>query len=111
MQTHLRRLAAIAAFTIGATVYSTIPSIAQDQEHRDSTQYQHTDASANHPDYSSNKFYRLGNQEGLQDHKRNTQRTSHNHQYKTDDDKKAHDYGYQEGWQGKDYRDTQRDPH
>jgi hypothetical protein len=117
MQTHLRRLAVIAALTIGASACSAIPAMAQDQEHRDSTmqnQREHTDNAANHPDYSNNRYYRLGNQEGAQDHKRNKQRTSHNHAYKSDDDRKAHDYGYQQGWQGSNNRDNHEnheDPH
>jgi hypothetical protein len=45
----------------------------------------------------------LGNSEGYEDYKRKTQRKEHNHKYRNDDDRKAHDYGYQQGWQGQRY--------
>lgn len=122
MHTHLQRLAAIAALAIGATACGTLPALAQEHhddaaEHQrvETTQAEHqrveTTQYANRPDYSNNRYYRLGNQEGVQDHRRNTQRANHNHKYKTDEDRKAHDYGYQEGWQGRNYRDNQRDQH
>jgi hypothetical protein len=112
MHTHLQRLAAIAALAIGATACGTLPALAQ-EHHDDAAEHQRAETNqyAEHPDYSNNRYYRLGNQEGVQDHRRNTQRANHNHKYKTDDDRKAHDYGYQEGWQGKSNRDNQRDPH
>jgi hypothetical protein len=75
---------------------------AQDQEHRDQK-----DDRVQHPEYLNNSYYRLGNKEGLEDHKRNVQRTTHDHHYKTDTDKEAHDYGYQEGWKGQSYRKPQ----
>jgi hypothetical protein len=100
MHTQLRRLAAIAALTIGATACS-IPAVAQYQERHDST----AQTQENHPDYSKNKFYVMGNKEGYQDHQRNKQRPSHTHRYKSDNDRQAHDYGYQEGYQGRSYRD------
>jgi hypothetical protein len=105
MHKQLQRLAMYSALAIGATVLS-VPSalattMAQDQDHRDQVQ---------HPDYSHNKYYQLGNKEGLQDHKKNVQRTTHDHTYKTDMDKKAHDEGYQQGWQGQDYRAPHPDP-
>lgn len=100
----LRRMAAISALAIGAAAVSAIPLVAQEQEHRDSTAQRDYNSNNNQSDYSNNQFYRLGNQEGLQDHQRNKRRASHNHKYKTDDDRKAHDYGYQEGWQGRNYR-------
>ena len=112
MHTQLRRMAAIAAFTIGAGAFTTlIPILAQEQEHRDSTAQRdyNRDNSTNHPDYSNNSYYRMGNQEGYQDYGQKKQRSSHNHKYKTDDDRRAHDYGYQEGWQGRNYRDGDRD--
>jgi hypothetical protein len=102
MHTQLRRLALITAFTIGATGLMVTSALAlptaQDQEHRDQVQ---------HPEYANNSFYRLGNKEGLEDHKRNVQRTTHDHHYKTDTDKAAHDYGYQEGWKGQSYQKPQ----
>jgi hypothetical protein len=108
-------MAAIAALTIGASAGTTIAAVAQEQDHRDATTQR--EYSNNHPDYSNNRYYRLGNQEGVQDHQRNKQRASHNHRYGSGEDRRAHDYGYQEGWQGRNYRDANRnhdayrDPH
>jgi hypothetical protein len=94
----------ITTLTIAATGLVVTPALAtpasQDQQHKDQ---QYKDQ-AQHPDYSNNSFYRLGNKEGLEDHQRNVQRTSHNHHYKTDEDKAAHDYGYQQGWKGQSYQ-------
>jgi hypothetical protein len=53
-----------------------------------------------HPEYKKNTFYKLGNQEGYEDYQKKTQRTDHNHKYRNDEDRKAHDYGYQQGLQG-----------
>jgi hypothetical protein len=107
MQKQLQRLAMFTALAIGAAALSATPALAtptaQDQDHRDRDQNQH-------PDYSNNSYYRLGNKEGLQDHRKNLQRSTHNHNYKTDMDKRAHDDGYHQGWQGQNYRDNHRDP-
>jgi hypothetical protein len=106
MHKKLQGLAMFTALAIGAAALSVTPALAipmaQDQDHHDQAQ---------HPDYSNNKYYQLGNKEGLQDHKKNVQRTNHNHSYKTDDDKKAHDYGYKQGWQGQNYHDDHQAPH
>lgn len=58
-----------------------------------------------HPEYHNNKFYRLGNSEGYQDYEHKTQRPAHTHKYKSDKDRKAHDYGYQEGYSGHSYNE------
>jgi hypothetical protein len=104
MHTHLRRLAMITALTFGATGLMITPAqampTAQDQDHQKETQ---------HPEYYNSSYYRLGNKEGLEDHKHNVQRTTHNHNYKTDEDKAAHDYGYQQGWKGQNYREPQKE--
>jgi hypothetical protein len=98
MHKQLQRLAIFTALAIGVTAFSVTPALAipmaQDQDHKDQSQ---------HPEYSNNKYYQLGNKEGLEDHEKKVQRKTHNHNYKTDDDKKAHDYGYQQGWQGQSY--------
>lgn len=65
----------------------------QEQDHHDG-------GAAQHPDYSKNKFYKTGNEEGYRDYKHKTQRTEHNHKYRNEEDRKAHDYGYQQGLQG-----------
>jgi hypothetical protein len=91
----------ITTLAIGASALSTTPALAvptaQDQDHHDQKDRNQ------HPEYVNNKYYQLGNKEGYEDHQKNQQRKDHNHSYKTDEDKKAHDYGYQQGWQGKDY--------
>jgi hypothetical protein len=106
MHKQLQKVAIFSALAIGAAALSVTPVLAipmtQDQDHRDQVQ---------HSDYSNNKYYQLGNKEGLEDHKKNMQRTNHNHNYKTDVDKKAHDEGYQQGWQGQEYRAPHSDPH
>jgi ribosome modulation factor len=113
MRTHLRQLAVAAALTIGASVVAAIPAMAQQDGNRSqrdgSSQAQRTDSGtyAARPDYSNNGYYRTGNEEGYQDYQAKKQREKHEHQYKTDDDRKAHDNGYQEGWSGRSYRDNQ----
>jgi|GEM_PF-6983965 len=117
MHNQLRHFALITAFAIGAAVCiapASATPFAQDhdRDHRDQRNDQdHRDQRNNdHPDYSNNSYYRLGNREGLQDHRRNTQRTAHNHHYRSDDDRNAHDYGYQQGWQGQNYHNDRHDP-
>ena len=90
-----------AALSFAATA---LPSFAatplmQDQDHRDAD---HHDG---HPEYVKNRYYKVGNEEGYKDHLKNQQRpdSEHNHKYRNDDDRKAHDYGYQQGWQGQHY--------
>jgi hypothetical protein len=116
MRTHLRQLAVAAALTIGASAVAAVPAMAQQDENRKytgqrdgSSQAQRTDPDtyATRPDYSNSDYYRSGNDEGYQDYQSKKQREKHDHQYKTDDDRKAHDYGYQEGWSGRSYRDNQ----
>jgi hypothetical protein len=105
MHKQVHRLAMFTALAIGAAALSVTPALAtpmaQDQVHKDQIQ---------HPEYSNNKYYQLGNKEGLEDHEKNLQRKNHNHDYKSDDDKKAHDYGYQQGWHGQNYTDDHRKP-
>jgi hypothetical protein len=111
MRKQVQRLAMITTLAIGASALSVAPALAiptaQDQDHHDQYQKDQTE----HPEYAKNQFYQLGNKEGYEDHKKNLQRTNHSHNYKTDEDKKAHDYGYQQGWQGKDYHAQHPDSH
>ena len=103
----LRVFAATAAFSL---IFTALPSIAagpapQDREHRDAN-------STDHPDYSNNSYYALGNREGYQDYQRKQQRKSHHHHYRNDDDRAAHDYGYQQWWQGqRGYNSNTNDRH
>jgi hypothetical protein len=97
MKIVLRTIAFGAALTVAGTA---VPSIAamtfagmQDQD-RDHAQAQQ------HPEYLNNSFYKLGNSEGYQDYKGGKQRKEHNHKYRNDEDRQAHDYGYQQGLQG-----------
>lgn len=64
-----------------------------------------------HTDYSNNEFYRTGNREGYQDDQHHTKRTTHNHNYRNDEDRRAHDAGYQEGLQGHRYQENTNHPH
>ena len=101
MKVSLRSIAAAAAFSIAIT---TVPAfaaaspgaqypVAQEQE-------RHEAAPTQHPDYSRNSYYKTGNREGYQDYQKKQQRTTHSHNYRSDQDRAAHDYGYQQGWQG-----------
>jgi opacity protein-like surface antigen len=100
MNSTLRTVAAAAAFSIAI---SALPASAasspaaqdqsRDQDHHETTQTQH-------PDYSKNRFYTLGNREGYQDYNKKQQRKTHDHKYRNDDDRSAHDLGYQQGWNG-----------
>lgn len=93
----IRAVAIAAAFTLTLAVAPTalhaspVATFAQDrdQQHRE-----------DHPEYRRNRYYRTGNREGYQDYQRKNQRPEHTHRYRNDDDRKAHDYGYQQGWQG-----------
>ena len=111
MRKQIQTLAIMTTLAIGASALSVTPAlaipVAQDQDHHDQYQKDQTE----HPEYVNNQFYQLGNKEGYEDHKKNLQRTNHNHNYKTDEDKKAHDYGYHQGWQGKEYHPEHPDPH
>ena len=104
MKSMLRSFAAATILTLAASAMPLLAAVpAQDRDHqqmdRDHQQMDRND----HPEYNNNRYYRLGNSEGYKDHARNVQRKQHNHAYKTDDDRKAHDYGYQQGWQGQRY--------
>ena len=97
--TKLIRSAVVAAaftFTLAAApslLYAS-PTAAfvqdHDQQNRD-----------DHPEYRNNRYYKTGNREGYQDYRKKTQRAEHTHNYRNDEDRKAHDYGYQQGWQGR----------
>jgi len=114
MQIHWRQFAFAAALSVGAAgVVAVVPAVGQeDQNHhyeRNGAQAQRTDPDtyANHPEYSNNEYYRTGNDEGYQDYQAKKRRDKHEHQYRSDDDRKAHDYGYDEGWSGRTYRRNQ----
>jgi hypothetical protein len=102
MKNVLRTIAFGAALTVAATAVPSFAAIVspaiQDQDHAQSEQ---------HPDYSKNHYYKVGNQEGYQDYKSKTQHPPpHNHAYHNDTDRQAHDYGYQQGLKGQRYNDT-----
>jgi hypothetical protein len=79
---------------------------AQDQDRLDHHEYTQQQT---HPEYSNNRYYQVGNREGYVDYQHKTQRKEHNHKYRNDDDRRAHDYGYQQGWQGQSYSDHNHD--
>ena len=108
MKNVLRTIAFGAALTVAATAVPSFAAIVspaiQDQGHDHSQEQQH-------PDYSKNRFYKVGNSEGYQDYKSKTQRTEHNHSYRNDTDRQAHDYGYQQGLKGQRGYHANSDPH
>jgi opacity protein-like surface antigen len=113
MHKQLQRMAMLTTLAIGASALIVTPALAaptaQDQDHHDQSQNQKERTA--HSQYANNQYYQLGNKEGYEDHKKNLQRSTHNHSYKSDDDRKAHDYGYQQGWHGQDYHPEHSDPH
>ncbi|NYF53771.1 hypothetical protein [Tunturiibacter gelidoferens] len=94
----LRTMAVAAAFSMAAVavpcVAATSVMAVQGQDHRD-----HVDQDQAQQ-YRNNSFYTLGNREGYEDYQAKSQRKEHNHKYRNDEDRKAHDYGYKQGWQG-----------
>jgi hypothetical protein len=105
MKNALRIFAAAAAFSLAA---SALPAYgapaAQNQEHHDDDRRNNSQYSnSNNPDYSNNSYYQLGNREGYQDYGKKQQRKEHRHRFRNDDDRAAHDYGYQQGWSGQQY--------
>ncbi|HEX3570481.1 MAG TPA: hypothetical protein VHU44_06640 [Acidobacteriaceae bacterium] len=112
MQTRLRQLAVAAALTFGASAVAAMPAMAQQDENHEykgtgsaQTQRTNPDTYASHPDYSNNEYYRTGNDEGYRDYQGKKQ-LKHEHQYRSDDDRKAYENGYKEGWSGRSYRDN-----
>jgi hypothetical protein len=93
-------IAATVALTMSLTVLPATAASAQDQRQYNNDQQRQNSTQTQHPDYSKNKFYTVGNREGYQDYQSKTQRKTHNHAYRNDPDRKAHDYGYQQGLQG-----------
>ena len=79
---------------------SPIASGAQEQGRYNDDQHRQSNTRNQNPDYSKNKYYSLGNREGYQDYEKKQKRANHDHRYHNDDDRKAHDYGYQQGWRG-----------
>jgi hypothetical protein len=97
----LRIFAAAAALSLaGSALPAHAAPAAQNQEHRDADRQNNSNSSNNHTDYSNNSYYQLGNREGYQDYGKKQQRKMHNHKYRNDDDRSAHDSGYQQGWSG-----------
>jgi hypothetical protein len=109
MKSILRTIVFGSALGVAATAMPSIMAMpfagVQDQDHHDDGQGQP------HPDYSKNRFYKVGNSEGYQDYKHKTQRKEHNHNYRNDEDRQAHDSGYQQGLQGQRGYPNDNNPH
>lgn len=92
------------------TAFAHSPS-AKYQDDHDRDHHDHDrDADRNRADYSHNRYYQLGNREGYEDYGKKERRKEHNHQFHRDDDRRAHDAGYENGWQGHQYTEGNR-PH
>jgi hypothetical protein len=107
MKNIVRAMALGAALAVAATAVPSMEAMSfpatQDQDHHDQAQ---------HPNYSNNRYYKLGNREGYQDHQKKVERKDHNHNYRNDVDRQAHDYGYQRGLQGqRGYHNDSDRPH
>lgn len=100
MKVSLRSIAAAAAFSIAITTVPAFAAASPGAQYPAAQQERHEAAPTQHPDYSRNSYYKTGNREGYQDYQKKQQRTTHNHNYRSDQDRAAHDYGYQQGWQG-----------
>jgi hypothetical protein len=59
---------------------------------------------ANNQDYAKNKNYQQGMRDGQDDHKRNRDHSKKRH-FKKDEDQKAYEAGYQQGFQGDERKD------
>lgn len=100
-------LALSSALTFGL---SALPAFAASHvvpQDRDNRVMEHRDADrTEHPEYYTNRYYRLGNREGYQDYQRKSRRAEaeHRHKFHSDDDRRAHDYGYDQGYGGTLYR-------
>jgi hypothetical protein len=103
-----KRVALGSALTLTlATAFpiSALPvAAAQDQDHHD----QDRDHDRTRANYTNNNYYQTGNREGYEDYQKKARRKEHNHKYRSDEDRRAHDQGYEQGWQG--HRDHD-DPH
>ena len=80
---------------------TALPAAAQDQDHHDQGDH-------DRQNYANNSYYQTGNREGYEDYQKKARRKEHHHKYRTDDDRRAHDQGYEQGWQGHQDHD---DPH
>ena len=116
MRNALRIIALSSTWGVAALAVQPVSAMpfhgGQDQEHHDRAREQ------SNADYSSNRYYKLGSREGYQDYQRKSQRKEHKHKYRSDDDRRAHDAGYQQGWQGEqgnrhntDHDDNHHDNH
>ncbi|MCU1312821.1 MAG: hypothetical protein JWM54_578 [Acidobacteriaceae bacterium] len=85
-------------------VSALLVAAAQDQDHHD----QDRDRDRTRANYTNNNYYQTGNREGYEDYQKKVRRKEHNHKYRSDEDRRAHDQGYEQGWQG--HRDHD-DPH
>jgi hypothetical protein len=125
MNNAIRIFAATAALALaGSALPAHAAPAAQNGEHRDADRQNNAnysnsqrddsnrqrddsnsqrDYSNSQRDYSNNSYYQLGNREGYQDYGRKQQRKQHRHKYRDDDDRAAHDSGYQQGWSGQQY--------
>ncbi len=94
LQTMCLSVALMSALTAAPSFAAPTGVAFQDRDHdRDHDREQHLD-------YSNNRYYNMGNREGYQDYNKKQQRKEHNHKFRNDDDRRAHDYGYQQGWTG-----------
>jgi hypothetical protein len=100
MKIAITSIAATAALAMALTSLPASAAGPQEQRRDDNVQQRQNNTQVQHPDYSRNKYYALGNREGYQDYGKKTQRAAHEHNYRNDNDRAAHDYGYQQGWQG-----------
>ena len=97
-------------FAVGTALaigVAALPAFAHGQE-RTTTTTTTTRYHDEHPEWHNNDYYRLGNREGYEDYEHKKRREEHEHKYRNDEDRRAHDYGYQQGWSGHRYDNDDR---
>lgn len=106
MKHTLQAFAATTALAIGV---AALPAFAHAQEEHTRTTTTTTRTTDEHPEWHNNEYYRTGNREGYEDYQRKERRKEHEHKYRSDEDRRAHDYGYEQGWKGHRYDDDDHD--
>ena len=104
MKSVIRSIATATAFTVALaaapSLFAMTPITPQDRDdhivRRDSD-----DRAVRQRDYSHDRYYTLGNREGYHDYRRHVNTRKHHHRFRDDDERHAHDFGYQQGLQGR----------
>ena len=108
MHSKLKKAAFATALAVGMNTAGLAPAIAMGAPQDDHHDRDRDRDRAQQRDYSNSEYYKTGYREGMEDRRHHKQRERHDHDYRSDEDRQAHDYGYQTGW-GSNHQD--RDDH